>query len=414
MSLHRNSAGSPGRAFGWLWSAYAVSTLGTWFAFDAFRLIAILVLHEGPAKVSALAAAGLAAGALVAVPLGPWIEFRRKQRVMIAMDLLRFAAVMSIPIAFMLGVLHFSQLLIVSVVVAAADIAFKAASGACLKALVKPEDLLAANGRLEATTWTATMLGPPLGGAAIGMFGPVATVIVDAASYLLSALGIGAIGKEARPMRMEGPGFRFADFYEGWRYIFASAALRPLFLNTVLVNGLILATAPLLAVLMLGHLGFSPWQYGLAFGAPCAGGLIGSRLAQPAARRFGRHRVMRVAGTLRACWSIGLAFVMPGPAGLALVIALQFGLVASVGVFNPIFATYRLEHVEPDRIARTLSAWSIASNATVAILTGLWGGLANIAGTRVAIALAGVLLLATIVLLPRAKPAREARSSQLT
>jgi hypothetical protein len=123
---------------------------------------------------------------------------------------------------------------------------------------------------------------------------------------------------------------------------------------------------------------------------------------------------MRVAGTLRACWSIGLAFVMPGPAGLALVIALQFGLVASVGVFNPIFATYRLEHVEPDRIARTLSAWSIASNATVAILTGLWGGLANIAGTRVAIALAGVLLLATIVLLPRAKPAREVRSSQLT
>jgi hypothetical protein len=31
------------------------------------------------------------------VPLGPWIEFRRKRPVMIGMDLVRFAAVMSIP-----------------------------------------------------------------------------------------------------------------------------------------------------------------------------------------------------------------------------------------------------------------------------------------------------------------------------
>ena len=64
---------SLGRQFGWLWSAYAVSTLGTWLAFDAFSLIAILVLHAGPAEVSVLAAAGLAVGAVVAVPLGPWV-----------------------------------------------------------------------------------------------------------------------------------------------------------------------------------------------------------------------------------------------------------------------------------------------------------------------------------------------------
>jgi len=45
-----------------------------------------------------------------------------------------------------------------------------------------------------------------------------------------------------------------------------------------------MATAPLLAVLMLGRLGFAPWQYGLAFAAPCVGGLIGSRLARRLAR----------------------------------------------------------------------------------------------------------------------------------
>ena len=113
-------------------------------AFGAFPLIAILVLHAGPGQVSLLAAAGLAVGAAVAVPLGPWVEFRRKRPVMIAMDLSRFAAVLSIPVAYALGWLSFAQLLVVSVVSGAADIAFKAASGAYLKTLVPAEDLLVA------------------------------------------------------------------------------------------------------------------------------------------------------------------------------------------------------------------------------------------------------------------------------
>jgi MFS family permease len=393
---------SLGRQFGWLWAAFAVSTFGTCLAFDAFPLIAILVLHSGPAEVSVLAAAGRVVGAAVAVPLGPWVEFRRKRPVMVAMDLTRFAAVISVPTAFALGWLSFAQLLIVSVMVAAADIVFRAASGAFLKALVRPEDLLVANGRFESTTWTALALGPPLGGAAISMFGPVTTVVSDAVSYLFSAIGIGAIRRnEPDPVRTAAPRTRGGDLLEGWRYILAHPTLRPLFFNTSLVNGLIMATSPLVAVLMLGHLGFKPWQYGLAFGAPCVGGLIGSRLARPLVARFGQHKVMLTAGALRACWSVGLAFIHPGVAGIVLVIAVQFGLVTCMGVFNPVLVTYRLDQTENDRIARTLSAWSVTSNVTIAALTALWGLLASITGPRTAIAIAGVLLLATPLLLPR-------------
>src|SRR4051812_3208270 len=149
---------------------------------------------RAPPRVSLLAAAGLAVGAAVAVPLGPWVEFRRKRPVMIAMDLARFAALLSVPLAYALGWLTFVQLLVVAIVVAAADIAFKAASGACLKALVPPEHLLVANARFESTQWTATAIGPPAGGALIGMLGPVTTVVVNAVSFAGSALGIRAIG----------------------------------------------------------------------------------------------------------------------------------------------------------------------------------------------------------------------------
>jgi MFS family permease len=391
---------SLGRRFGWFWAAYAASAFGTRLAFDAFPLIAILVLHVGPAEVSVLAATGLAVGAAVAVPLGPWLEFRRKRPVMVSMDLLRFAALLSVPAAFALGLLGFAHLLVVSVVVAAADIAFVAASGACLKALLPPEDLLVANGRLESTAWTATALGPPLGGVAIGLFGPVTTVVADAVSYLLSALGIRAVGgAEPRPVRTGAP--RAGDLLEGWRHILRHPTLRPLFCNTVLVSGLIMASSPLLAVLMLGDLGFAPWQYGLAFAAPCVGGLVGARLARGLVTRFGRRRVMLAAGAARSCWSIGLAFVQPGAAGLVLVVVVELGLITSMGVFNPVFATYRLEQVPTDRVVRTLSAWSVSSKVATAALIALWGLLASLTGTRAAIAVAGVLLLATPLLLPR-------------
>jgi MFS family permease len=375
--------------------------VGTSFAFDAFPLIAILVLHAGPGQVSLLAAAGLAVGAVVAVPLGPWVEFRRKAPVMIGMDLLRCAALLSIPVAFWLGGLGFWQLLVVSIVVGAADIAFTAAAGALLKTVVARENLLIANGRFESTMWTAILLGPPLGGASISIFGPVITVLADAVSYLLSAASIRAI--RAREVRPERPAERVrpGDLLDGWRYILGHSTLRLLFFNTVLVNGLIMATAPVLAVLMLGDLGFAPWQYALAFGLPCIGGLIGSRLSAPLARRYGSHRAMVVSGALRACWLIGLAFVRPGVSGLLIVILVELGLITCMGIFMPLYATYRLEQTADDRVARTLSAWSVSQKAVMAAMTALWGVLAAVSTPRAAVAVAGVLILATPLLLPR-------------
>ncbi|MGW3511603.1 MFS transporter [Streptomyces sp. NPDC000994] len=404
-----------GRRFGWLWAAYTVSSYGTGLGFGAFPLIAVLVLHSGPTQVAALSAAGRAVGAVLAVPLGPWVEFRRKRPVMIAMDVIRFSALMSVPAAFALGRLSFAQLLVVSVVVGAANIAFTAASGAYLKALLPPEDLLVANSRFESTTWTATMVGPPLGGAAIGLFGPVTTVMADAVSYLLSALGIRAIGgTEPRPTRTGAPRLRAGDLLEGWRHILAHPALRPLFFNTIAVNGLIMASEPLLAVLLLGRLGFAPWQYGLVFAVPCVGGLVGSRLARRLVARSGQRRVMLTFGVLRACWPVGLAFVQPGVSGMVLVMAVQLGLVTCCGVFNPVLATYRLHHTDPDRVARTLAAWSVSSSAAIAVLTAVWGLLAAVTSPRIAIAAAGVLLLATPLLLPRRENAPQSRGKQAT
>jgi MFS transporter len=350
--------------------------------------------------------------------------------VMIAMDLARFAAMLTIPVAYALGRLSFGQLLIVSATVAAAKISFNAASGAYLKALVRPEDLLVANARFESTQWSSIAVGPPLGGAAIGLFGPVTTVVADAASYLLSALGITAIGSresgpessrdssrkgsrdsspesspESSPQRRP----RHDRLLDGWRHILSDRGLRALFANQLLVAGLIMATEPLLAVLLLRELHFPPWQYGLAFAAPCVGGLVGSRLARRVVARYGQHRVLRTVGTLRAVWLIGLAFVRPGVVGLVTVIAVELAIIVCMSLFGPVLATYRLEHTPADRVARTLSAWSISSSAAIAVASALGGLLAEATSPRVAITAAGLLILASPLLLPRSTDHRPAQ-----
>jgi hypothetical protein len=83
-------------------------------------------------------------------------------------------------------------------------------------------------------------------------------------------------------------------------------------------------------------------------------------------------------------------------------------------VYNPVLATYRLDQTEKDRVARTLSAWSISSSATIAVFTALWGVLASLTGPRTAIAIAGVLILATPLLLRRPRRRRSRSLSEAT
>ncbi|WP_245677118.1 MFS transporter [Nocardia acidivorans] len=391
-----------GRNFGWLWSAYAVSTYGTWVAFGAFPLLAVRVLHSPTFAVSLLEAAGLAVAALVAFGLGPWVEHRAKRPVMIAMDLIRFAAMVSIPIAYVLGLLSYGQLLLVSVVAGTANIAFAAASGAYLKYLVPREQLLAANGRFEGTAWVATAAGPPLGGALIGLLGPVVTVLADAVSYLLSAFGVLRIrgGDIAAPRSDTAP--RPAGLLTGWRAIRGDRTLLRLFLNSILVGGLIMATGPLLAVLLLGQYHYPAWQYGIAFGIPALGGFVGARLSAPLVNRFGQHRVMLVFGWSRSLFPLGLAFVGPGVAGLLTVIVVEGLLITCMGIFNPISATERLQRISAEHAARVLSTWGAASKLLHALLMVIWGVLATLTTPLAAITLSGVLLLFTPLLLPKA------------
>jgi Na+/melibiose symporter-like transporter len=154
------------------------------------------------------------------------------------------------------------------------------------------------------------------------------TLAIDAVSFLLSALGVRRIrGPEPVPEQAS----QKVDLTSGWRYIFGHRGLRSLFWNSQLFGGPIMMASPLLAVLMLRELGMTPWQYGVALGAPCLGAVLGARLAPLLTRRFGLHRVLIAFGVLRTPWLLLLPLAPPSVAGMVVIVLAQTGLMLVAG-----------------------------------------------------------------------------------
>ncbi|MFJ4058272.1 MFS transporter [Streptomyces albogriseolus] len=397
-----------GQDFRRLWGAYAVSAAGSAVGMGALPLIALLVLHSSAFQVSVLAALSAVASAVIALPLGVRIEHQYKRPVMITADLVRCVMLASIPVAMAFGRLTFIQLCVVGVLQTATSVAFDAASGAHLKALVLPEHRLRANSLFETTNWISVSAGPPVGGLLIGALGAAATMVVDAWSFLASALGIRRIRQpEPAPPVRAASAHLGRDIAAGWQYLLRHSGLRPLFFNALLFGGSVMMASPLMAVLMLDDLGLAPWQYGLALGLPCLGGVLGSRLTPLLTRRFGQRRTLLVSGVARTLWTILLPLTPSGAIGVFVIVAADFGLLLSAGIFNPSFTTYRMAATPDAFMSRVGTSWSVGAKTCQAAFVIAGGLIAAAAGVRGALLIAGLLCMASALLLPW----REARFS---
>ncbi|MFC8263872.1 MFS transporter [Streptomyces sp. NPDC057291] len=390
-----------GQDFRRLWSAYAVSAAGSAVGMGALPLIAVLVLNSSAFQVSVLAALSAVASGVIALPLGVRIEHQYKRPAMITADLVRCAVLASIPVAMAFDRLTFNHLCAVGVFQTAASVAFDAASGAHLKALVVPDQRIRANSLFETTNWISVSAGPPVGGLLIGALGTAATVVVDALSFLGSALGVRRIRQpEPAPPTRSATSHLGRDIAVGWQYLLRHPGLRPLFFNALLFGGSIMMTSPLMAVLMLDDLGLAPWQYGLALGLPCLGGVLGSRLTPLLTRRYGQRRILLLSGVARTLWTVLLPLTPSGALGVFVIVAADFGLLFSAGVFGPSFTTYRMAATPDALMSRVGTSWSVGSKTCQALFMIAGGTIATAAGVRGALLIAGVLCMASALLLP--------------
>ena len=226
------------RDFRLLWSASAVSQLGTQVSELAIPLAAIIALHAGPAEVGALAALGYLPAAMFGLYAGASADRLPRRRIMITADIARFAVLATVPVAYLLGVLAIGQLYAVTFCVGALSVFFDTASPAYLPALVARADLARANGRLQLSEQGAAVLGPGVAGWLIGLAGAPLAVAADAASYLASAIFLGRIGhrEPSRPPQADAKSRIHAQIRDGIREVAASRQLRATAIAAAVIN----------------------------------------------------------------------------------------------------------------------------------------------------------------------------------
>ncbi|WP_127507044.1 MFS transporter [Actinoplanes solisilvae] len=380
------------------WGAYAVSEAGSALGYAALPIVAVLVLGVSDFQVSLLNVLAGVVSAVLALPLAPWIEHHRKIPVMVASDLLRFAAVASVPVAALLDRLTYWHLCVVAVVVMAGRLAFDAAGVAQLRTLVPPEHRAAANGRFETTLWSANTAGPPLGGVLISWLGPTVVMAVDAVSFLGSAL---LLRRVSSPPSAPIERHHWArEITAGWRHIFAHRGLTALFWNSMIFGGCVLALTPLLTVFVLRDLGFPAWQYGVITGVAGVAGVAGSMLARPLGRRLGEHRLLLLSGVGRNLWLLLIPFAPASTTGLVMISTAEFLLVFFAGMFSPTFATYRMNATGDAYMSRVVMAWSVTNKIVQPVCIAAAGALAAVTSARTAMIVLGVVLLLGASCLP--------------
>ncbi len=366
-------------------SAYAVSAVGSEVTVLAIPLVAAVLLGASPLQMGLLTAAGTAPYVGFALLVGAWVDrLRRRRPLMVAADLVAAAALLTVPLAWALGVLSVSQLIAVELVVGVARVTFRPTFSTHLPDVVPAHAITTASSRLRASEATAMLAGPTLGGSLVQILTAPVAVLADAVSFVVSALLVGRIrapervGYEAPPRR------RLAqEIGEGMTYLVRDRRLRAIAGAAANVNFFGMMIFALLVVYLTRDHDFTPLMIAAVTVSGGLGALAGAVLAPRVSARIGRGRTI-MAGS--AVFTFGMiAFpAAQGPRWLVLAILCANEVVVGIGImlFDVTTGAFFLTDVPDGLRGRVNSSMSTVTQGVKALgaLTG--GALGSAYGVR--------------------------------
>lgn len=312
------------RNFRRLWLGQSVSMIGDQVALFALPTVAILTLHADDMQVGVLRAAATIAYPLLGLPAGAILERRRKRPAMIAADLVRCAAFLSIPLAAWRGALTMTQLLVVAVLAGVFTIVFDIASQTYLPLLLPADRLATGNSRMEASRSVARLAGAPLGGGISQLLGAVAALGANGLTFVCSVTGVLLIRTPEPPPAVtdtDGVPRRIAA---GVRMVWHSALLRPLTLAAALRNFGMTIVETVLPLVLYHTMRLSVGQAGAVLAAGSAAAVLGALLCPRLMARYGIGAILVLTGVEGAVWLlVPAAAVLPGPAVMVLLLAIS-------------------------------------------------------------------------------------------
>ena len=342
------------------WIAQTASQLGQRFGLLAIPVVAIDVLDASATQVGYLTASLTVCYLLVGLPAGAWVDRWSKRRTMIRSAWARAAALLTVPTLWFADVLSMGWLYAVGLVVGIASVFFDVAYQSMVPFLVEPDDMEAANSRLEGSAQVAAAGGPALAGLLVRVVSAPVLLIVDAVAYVVCA-GLLTSVRDSEQRDGAAPETSIArDVRAGVGFVVTHPVLRRLTVSVGVSNFFATIIMTLTPLLILRELGLSAAAMGIVLGLGTIGGIAGAAVL-PAVRRRARPGVVMAGGLCLAAASTALfplADAAPGGAtGAILVLGLaQIGMTFGAVQFNITQVSTRQRLCPPELLGRMNSS----------------------------------------------------------
>jgi len=335
-----------GRPYLLLLLASLLSDIGSYTTQTAVTLYVYRISGQSAASLGLSTLAHLLPYGLASPLGGVCAERYSRKWVMILNDALR------IPLVLLLGAAgSLPGVIGLQACVSASTAVFAPSRQSIIPELVPERHLNLANSLSGGALSLVHVLGPVLGAALyIAADGLRWAVLVDAASYAVSALLLLAIPYRRRAGAEAGGGF-VADVLGGLRYARGAPDLLQLLLLTLAAGTAVGVMMPLLRPFVSEALGGGDATYARLIGAFGAGGLVGPFLAFLAGRRLGPGRVVLLGCLAEAC--LMFAWTRIGHAGLSSAVLFVWGVIIFAVLPNQ--STYLQAHVDREYLGRTFA-----------------------------------------------------------
>lgn len=271
-----------------LWVGQTVSELGSVVTRTAVPLVALLVLNAGPLEIAYLVISASLAVLVVGLVAGAWVDRLRRRPLLIWSDVIRAVLLFSIPLAYATGSLGMAQLYVVVFVEAALGALFDAAYPAYVPSLIGLERVVEGNSKLAMSSSIAEVGGPGLAGALVQIVSAPFALLVDAISYIVSAISIALIRapEPPRPQR-ETTSRILGEVLEGLSTVRRHPVLLPLASRSIIAHVSGAFYGVLYSIYLLQELHLDPFLLGVVISAGGVGSLVGSLFASRVVNAIG-------------------------------------------------------------------------------------------------------------------------------
>jgi len=340
-----------------LWVGQTVSELGTVVTRTAVPLVALLVLGAGPWELAVLVIVTSAGVLLVGLFAGAWVDRLRRRPLLIWDDFIRAALLMSIPVAYAFGALRIEQLYVVMFLESCLGALFDAAYPAYVPTLIGRDRLVEGNSKLAMSSSIAEVGGPGFAGALVQVVSAPFAVLVDAISFVVSAVSLLMIrGPEPAPPPRETKTRIVREIVEGLRVVRRHAIVFPLAARSVPAHVFGAFYGVLYAIYLLRELHLDPFLLGIVISAGGVGAIVGSLFASRVVNALGIGRAL--VGTAIAASLVGvLTPLAQGPVALATLMVFLPQLVGDgLQTIEGVAERSLIQGVIPDRLLGRVNA----------------------------------------------------------